>query len=141
MRAAASHRGIAVDVDSAGTGDWHIGKPPDPRAIATARRHGADITGLRGRQIQRTDFAEFDQIIALDAPNLDELRRLAPASARAELSLLLDHVHGRQGESVADPYFGQDAGFEMAWKDIEAGVEGLLASLEGQPSRYRPTAE
>lgn len=134
MRAAAARAGMAVDVDSAGTGDWHVGRPPDPRAIATAARHGLDISGLRGRQVRLEDFHRFDRLIALDADNLRNLRRLAPTSAGAVLSLLLDHAPGRQGEAVADPYFGEDAGFETAWADIMAGVDGLIAELSSHRS-------
>lgn len=135
MRDAAGREGVAIEVDSAGTGDWHIGKPPDRRAIATAARHGIDIGGLRGRQVGLDDFDAFDRLIALDRDNLAALRALAPEGARAQLSLLLDHADGRSGQDVVDPYFGEDEGFEQAWRDIRAGVEGLLAEIDRQPSR------
>jgi len=112
MGSAAERAGLAVMVDSAGTGDWHVGLPPDPRAIATAARHGVDISVLRARQVDRADFQRFDHIVALDPANLHDLRRIAPSSPRASLSLLLDHVPGRQGQGVTDPYFGDAAGFE-----------------------------
>lgn len=134
MRAAAERANMAVEVDSAGTGDWHIGKSPDRRAIATAARHGIDISGLRGRQVSAADFRTFDRLVALDRNNLRDLRAIAPADATAELSLLLDHAGGRAGQDVVDPYFGEHEGFETAWRDINAGVDGLLAEL-GQPSR------
>jgi protein-tyrosine phosphatase len=134
MRKAAAEAGIAVEVDSAGTGDWHVGKPPDPRAIALAARHGLDISGLRARQVSTTDFHRFDRLVALDRDNLRDLRRLAPASATAGMSLLLDHAPGRAGQDVADPYFGDDAGFDVAWADIVAGVGGLLAECRVQAS-------
>lgn len=134
MRAAADREDIPVEVDSAGTGDWHVGKAPDRRAIATARRHGLDIGGLRARQVGADDFRAFDRLVALDRSNLDALFAIAPDDGRAELSLLLDHVAGREGEDVADPYFGEDEGFEQAWRDICTGVDGLLAELAGQSS-------
>ena len=134
MRAAVERLGIEIEVDSAGTGDWHIGKPPDPRAIATARRHSVDVSGLRARQVRPDDFMAFDNVIALDRANLSNLRRLMPAEPRARLSLLLDHVDGRYGQDVADPYFGDDAGFEVAWRDICQGVDALLAQFAGQLS-------
>jgi protein-tyrosine phosphatase len=134
MRRAATEAGIAVEVDSAGTGDWHIGKPPDPRAIAAAARHGLDISGLRARQVRGDDFDRFDRLVALDGNNLRDLRRLAPSSAKARMSLLLDHAPGRAGQDVADPYFGDDSGFDVAWADIVAGVRGLLAECRAQPS-------
>jgi protein-tyrosine phosphatase len=132
MRTVAERRGVAVDVDSAGTGDWHIGRPPDPRAIATGARHGVDISGLRARQVTPGDFHRFDHIVALDPKNLGDLRRLMPDGAKADLTMLLDHVDGRKGQGVTDPYFGEDEGFETAWTDIMTGVEGLLAKLAVQ---------
>lgn len=129
LRAAAEAAGLAVEVDSAGTGGWHIGEPPDPRAQSVARAHGIDIGGYRVRQVSRSDFAHFDHIVALDHENLDVLRSLRPDDARARLSLLLDHVPGREGEAVADPYFGGPEGFEAAWAEVTAGAEGLLATL------------
>ena len=129
MRAAAGRAGVAVEVDSAGTGDWHVGAPPDARAIATAARHGVDISGQRARQVTIADFESFDHVIALDSNNFETLRQQRPADARAELSMLLDHVDGRRGQDVADPYFGADEGFEAAWREIGAGVEGLLREI------------
>lgn len=134
MRAAAERLGLEIVVDSAGTGDWHLGKAPDPRAIATGARHGVDISGQRARQVRPDDFMAFDNVIALDRANLGHLRRLMPADPRARLSLLLDHVDGRYGQDVADPYFGDEAGFEVAWRDICQGVDALLAQLAGQLS-------
>jgi protein-tyrosine phosphatase len=134
MRAAAGRLGIELDVDSAGTGDWHVGNPPDRRAIVTAARYGIDISGLRARQVTPEDFMAFDNVVALDRSNLANLRSIMPEQPRALLSLLLDHCEGRFGQDVADPYFGRDEGFEVAWRDICAGVDGLLAELVGQLS-------
>ncbi len=111
MRAAATNAAFPVEIDSAGTGDWHIGRPPDPRAIAVAGRHGMDISGLRARQIRPDDFRHYDRLIALDGSVLSDLRRIAPADAKARLELLLDHADGRTGEDVAAPYLGEDPGF------------------------------
>ena len=129
MRAAAERLGVPVEVDSAGTGDWHVGNPPDPRAIATGARHGIDISGLRARQVAPGDFTRFDHVVALDRRNLRDLQLLRRSEVGADLTMLLDHVEGRHGKDVADPYFGEDEGFEAAWNDIAAGVEGLLTKL------------
>ncbi|CAN5314652.1 low molecular weight protein-tyrosine-phosphatase [soil metagenome] len=128
--AEAARIGLDVEVASAGTGAWHIGDPPDRRAIATARRHGIDITGYRGRQAKPSDFRTFTHIVALDRDNLDDLRRLAPADGTATLSLMLDHAPGRAGQSVADPYGRNDAAFETTWRDVSAAAEGLARSLK-----------
>ena len=130
MRQAMAERGINMGVDSAGTGDWHVGKPPDRRAQTVARLHGADISGYRGRQVAAEDFLRFTHIVAMDADNLADLQAMSPPGATARLSLLLDHVEGRAGESVADPYFGGDEGFVATWADVTAGVAALLAAWE-----------
>jgi protein-tyrosine phosphatase len=121
--------GLDVEIDSAGTGDWHIGRPPDPRAIAVAWRNGTDIAGLRARQVSPEDFRRFDHIVALDRQNLADLRRIQPPDGKAVLSLLLDHVEGRAGQAVADPYHGRDTHFDEAWSDIAAGARGLAQAL------------
>lgn len=129
LRALSAARGLAVDVDSAGTGGWHAGDPPDPRAIACARGHGVDIGGLRARQVVERDFSRFDHVVALDVRNLADLERLRPPDGAARLSLLLDHAPGRAGQGVADPYYGDAAAFERAWADVSAGAAGLLARI------------
>lgn len=121
--------GLDVEVDSAGTGDWHIGHPPDRRATAVADRNGVSISHLRARQVTPADFQRFDHIIALDAQNFDDLQRMRPRDARAELSLLLDHVPGREGEAVADPYYGEEEHFDRAWADVSAGVAALARRI------------
>jgi protein-tyrosine phosphatase len=125
FRAEADRRGLDVHVDSAGTGGWHAGEPPDRRARAAAARNGVDISGLRARQVTRDDFHRFDHIIALDGDNLAHLERLRPAGSQAQLSLLLDHVEGREGEEVADPYYGDDRHFDITWSDVIAAARGL----------------
>lgn len=129
FRAAAEGAGVLAVADSAGTGNWHIGHAPDARAQAVARRHGIDIGGYRARQVTKDDFARFDHIIALDTQNLDDLRRMYPSGSHAKLSLLLDHVPGRAGEAVADPYHGDDAAFDATWADVTAGADALVALL------------
>ena len=125
LRAEAARLGLDVIVDSAGTGDWHAGEPPDERAQRTALRNGVDISALRARQVRQADFRRFAHVIALDRDNLANLRKLAPADATAELSLLLDHVEGREGQAVADPWFGDEAGFETTWAEVAAAARAL----------------
>lgn len=129
FRAEAEERGIDALVDSAGTGGWHRGDPPDPRSRAVAKRHGVDISSYRARQVADADFTRFDHIVAMDAANLRDLRRIAPAEATARLSLLLDHVAGREGQSVADPYYEADAAFGVTWAEAVAGAKGLADSI------------
>ena len=127
-RAAFADAGIDATLDSAGTGDWHVGHPPDARAQAEARRRGVDISNLRARQLSADDFRRFDLILAADAANLRDARAIRPADATATLALMLDRVPGRAGESVADPYYGDDGGFAATWDDVSAVASALVAS-------------
>lgn len=126
-RAAFAAAGIGATLDSAGTGDWHVGHAPDRRAQAEARRRGADISALRARQLTAEDFYRFDLILAADETNLRDARAIAPANATARLQLMLDLVPGRSGESVTDPYYGDDGGFAATWDDVNAVADALVA--------------
>jgi protein-tyrosine phosphatase len=137
FRQATSHAGLSFSTDSAGTGNWHVGNAPDPRAQAIAKKYGVDISGYRGRQIHVDDFARFDNIIALDRSNLADVLTMQPDESYAQISLLLDHVPGRAGQSVADPYYGDAVDFEKTWDDVTAGAAGLIRLLQGQKTRSR----
>ncbi|KKW93814.1 MULTISPECIES: low molecular weight protein-tyrosine-phosphatase [Sphingobium] len=126
LRAEAERAGVVIEVDSAGTGDWHVGSPPDKRAQAVALRHGIDISGYRGRQVTADDFRQFDHVLALDSENLRNLRKLRPADGKAELRLLMDMVPGREGSGVTDPYFGDDAGFDITWDDVTRAAKAIV---------------
>lgn len=130
-RAAFAAAGIDAVFDSAGTGNWHLGHPPDARALAEGRRRGIDIADLRARQLNRDDFHAFDLILAADVANLRDARALAPAGARARLMLMLDLVPGRAGQSVTDPYYGGDDGFAETWADVSAVAAALVARSAG----------
>ena len=134
LRAEADRIGLDVVVDSAGIGDWHLGHPPDPRAAAVAQRNGIDISGLRARQVTPDDFRSFDLIVALDTQNLADLRAVQPAGGKAELSLMLDHVPGREGQPVADPYYGDSTHFDLTWRDVSEGAQALARKLSERRS-------
>lgn len=129
FRAEAQKAGITMHTDSAGTSNWHIGRPPDPRAQAEALRHGIDISRYSARQVSPTDFTRFTHIFALDRQNLVDLQRIAPAEYPAHLSLLLDMVPDRAGESVKDPYYGTADDFAETWADVCTAARALLAKL------------
>ena len=129
FRAAAQTAGVAAFADSAGTGGWHAGEAPDRRSIAVAAKHGIDISGLRARQVARSDFARFDHILALDPQNLADLRRIAPTGSRARLRLLLDVVPGWEGRAVDDPYYGGAEGFDRTWDEVRAAADRLVEEL------------
>lgn len=129
FRSVIDAHGIAPEIDSAGTGSWHVGHPPDPRAQAVARRNGIEIGHYRARRICPEDFERFSHIVVMDHANLDTVRDACPSGARATISLLLDHVPGRAGEAVADPYLGEAEGFDVTWRDVENGARALARRL------------
>ena len=129
FRAEAERLGLEVEVDSAGTGDWHVGHPPDARACATAARNGIEIGHMRARKVEPDDFHRFDYIVAMDPQNLANLTRMRPEGASARLSLLLDHVDGREGEAVADPYYGEDDQFDVTWRDVTEAARALARNM------------
>ncbi len=131
FRARADAAGLDVEVDSAGTGSWHVGKAPDWRAQRVAARHGVDISTYRGRQIDRQDFDRFTYICALDHQNLADLQAMAPDGVGAKIGLLLDLVEGREGQAVDDPYWGDDASFERTWRQVDEAARALVEKLLG----------
>jgi len=133
FREAAAKAGLAsVDVDSAGMGDWHVGSPPDARAIRHAAKRGYDLRPLRARQFEASDFARYDHIYAMDAAVLDELEAMRPANYTGRLGLFLDvapHVGARE---VPDPYQMGPEGFEQVLDLVEAASAALAASLSSR---------
>lgn len=116
------------EFDSAGTGDWHIGEPPDKRAQEAGRERGYDLSPLRGRQVAVDDFHAFDLILAMDKQNMRDLRAIAPQGARAQLRMMLDYAPQFDSRSVPDPYFGGDDGFDQVLDMLEEAVDGLLST-------------
>lgn len=130
MRAEAESRGLELFLDSAGTGEWNLGEPPDRRAISTAAKHGVDISHLRARLVQRGDFHRFDYIFALDRENLRDLEYIQPAGSRAQLSLLRDLLPGQKGKPVPDPFYGTIRDFEAAWDIVADAARALAEKIE-----------
>lgn len=133
MRHYLQQSGLAerVYLDSAGTGDWHIGKAPDARARAAGQQRGYDLDSLRARQVTPSDFQEFDLILAMDHNNLTDLQRLRPASTTAELDLFLRRYQLVPAE-VPDPYYGGPEGFEQVLDLLEQGCAALTQELRGR---------
>lgn len=135
LRELAAQKGLAsqISVDSAGTGGWHIGDPPDRRSIEAARRHGIDISGLRGRKVSKADFAAFDLILGMDGENVKTLRQLAPAGLEDRIDLFLSYASGRD-QDVPDPYYDGPEAFKRLYQMLEAGFSSLLERLEERTS-------
>jgi low molecular weight protein-tyrosine phosphatase len=125
-----------ITLDSAGTGGWHVGDPPDARASATARARGIVLEGS-ARQVRASDFEDFDLLLAMDRSNLRDLHRLAPdEEAATRLKLLREFDPAASGDlDVPDPYYGGSGGFEEVLDLVQAACLGLLAEIrEGERS-------
>lgn len=120
-----------VSIDSAGTGNWHAGDPPDPRSVAVAASHGLDISAQRARQLVSADYDRFDLILAMDRSNEATLRARAPSSRHDRIFLFLDHTLSRRAD-VPDPYHGGATGFEDVYQLLLEGCSELVSSLGGE---------
>jgi protein-tyrosine phosphatase len=119
-----------IDIDSAGTHDYHIGKPPDTRAQETARRHGYDLSGLRGRQVNPSDFEAFDYILAMDQDNLAILLKNCPVPLQHKVRRLLAFSPCYLNQDVPDPYYGGRDGFETVLDMVEDAADGLIKAIK-----------
>ncbi|MEO9458852.1 MAG: low molecular weight protein-tyrosine-phosphatase [Lentilitoribacter sp.] len=118
-------------IDSAGTRSWHEGNIPDPRAIKTMQRHNIDITDQRSRPIRRSDYSEFDLILAMDHDNLDVLIANAPIKEQRKIHLFMEFALG-QDMPIPDPYYGEGDGFETVYRMLDEGCSGLVEKLEAK---------
>jgi protein-tyrosine phosphatase len=128
-----------VDVDSAGTHDYHLGEAPDRRAIAVAERRGIDLSTMRARAVCDEDFERFDLILAMDRDNLDWLQRRAPDDYRSRVRLVMDFAPDAYVREVPDPYYGGSSKFEEVLDLLELASMGLLQELRTQETQ--PQAE
>jgi len=134
LRAALVDAGLddRVEVDSAGTGDWHIGKSPDPRMIEAARVGGLTLAG-QARLVTDSDFRSFDLILVMDRGNLEAVRALAPdEDAAAKVRLFLSFTDGRYGEEVPDPYYGGTEGFTRVVEVVRAGADAIVDAIRDE---------
>ena len=126
MRRLVADAGLDIEVDSAGTGGWHAGEPPDERATLAAQRRGVTLEGA-ARQVRPSDFRRFDMLIAMDRGNLRELLAIAPDDeAAAKVRLLVPDA------DVPDPYYGGDRGFDTVLDMVEAACRELLDELRAR---------
>jgi protein-tyrosine phosphatase len=135
MRELVKQKGLqdAVELDSAGTGAWHVGSPPDGRATDAALARGIALNG-RARQVTREDFEDFDLVVAMDSSNMRELRALARGEQeRVKVRLLREFDPAsaeREDLDVPDPYYGGDGGFEKVLDLVQAACAGLLTQIQ-----------
>ena len=126
-----------IDVDSAGTAHWHIGKPPDGRAIQAAAERGIDISALRARQVRRKDFFDFDYLVAMDRSNLEVLEASRPKKSASRIDLFLNYAPGLGMHDVPDPYYAGQQQFDFVLDLLEEASAGLLTALrESHPDQF-----
>lgn len=118
-----------IEVDSAGTGGWHAGEPPDRRSIANARAHGLDISGLRARQLRAADYYAFDWLLCADLENLADVRERAPGDATARSALLLEWAGLGERMELPDPYTGGTDDFERVWQLADRAARAIVARV------------
>ena len=118
-----------ITSDSAGTGDYHIGEAPDPRAQSAALGRGYDLSPLCARQVNPRDFSEFDYVLAMDETNLRQLKRLCPPEHAGKVKLFMEFAGEGTAREVPDPYYGGAQGFERVLDMVEQASKGLLEHL------------
>ncbi len=127
FRVLGQQAGLNLEIDSAGTGGWHIGKAPYAPMQAAALQRGYDLSGLRARQLGVADFDNFDLIIGMDAENIADTERLRPAGNTTPVRLFTDYAPETGADHVPDPYYTRD--FDGALALIETASNGLIATL------------
>lgn len=121
-----------IYIDSAGTGDWHIGRPPDSRATKHALERGIDLSDLRARQVSSADFHDFDYVLAMDSQNLRDLASMKPEGVEGHLGLFLEFAKDYDEIEVPDPYYEGEEGFNLVLDMVQNGCEGLLTAIRDQ---------
>lgn len=117
-------------VDSAGTGGWHVGSPPDPRSVTVARLHGLDITDQRGKKFSPYDFEVYDHIFVMDNSNYNDVVHQAQSdSEKLKVQLILDEIFPGENVDVPDPYYGGDQGFEKVFQMLDEACENIVRRL------------
>lgn len=133
MRTKAEKRGISLEIDSSGTGDWHVGEAPDKRAQRCMKEMNDDISDLRARQFKQSDFEEFDRIFVMDKSNFQNVVAQAKDEMQKQkVEMFLNMSHPGEDREVPDPYFGGTEGFNNVYKMLDSAADSFLNELDEQ---------
>lgn len=135
FRKRARDAGLDLRIESAGTGGWHRGEPPDPRARSAGETRGYNFEGQEARRVESNDFAVFDLVLAMDQRNFRDLQAVCPADSLEKINLFLDFAPHLTVSEVPDPYYGGTGGFDHVLDLVEAASDGLIAKLKHQPNK------
>ncbi len=134
LKKKSTDRKLNWQIDSAGTGSWHIGEPPDPRSREVALRNGIDISDQKARQLQTSDLHYYDYIFAMDSANYRDILRMKDyAGGTAQVEMILDRANPGQAESVPDPYW-DDRGFDQVFQLLDTATDAILDQLANAPT-------
>jgi protein-tyrosine phosphatase len=132
MRYRAAEAGLAIETDSAGTANYHVGEAPDHRAVRYMKSRGIDISNLRGRQFHRQDFDYFDRIYVMDASNFQNVMKLAETDEhRSKVKMILDEAYPGEQRPVPDPWFGDMNDFEQVFEMLDSAVKSFVTQHKG----------
>ena len=134
FRKRAQDADLKLRIESAGTGGWHRGEPPDPRARMAGENRDYSFEGQEARRVESNDFAVFDLILAMDQRNLRDLKAICPSDSLDKIKLFLDFAPHLSISEVPDPYYGGDEGFDHVLNLVEAASDGLIARIKSHPS-------
>ena len=127
----ATKANLEIHVDSAGTGNWHIGNQPDFRSISTAKKYGIDITKQKARQISTKDLYEYDLVYAMDKQNYKDIIKLcSQEEQKHKVKLILNETKINSNESVPDPYYDEINGFEKVFKLLDEACQNIIEKLK-----------
>lgn len=133
LRKKIQEKGLSIEVDSAGTGGWHVGQAPDSRMIETAKQNGVEIDDLRARQFTKSDFDAFDCIYVMDESNYKNVAEMADNKEDMnKVQLILNEIYPGENRSVPDPYFGGDKGFQHVYDLLDRATDRIIAKVEAQ---------
>lgn len=133
LRSKVQEKGLSITVDSAGTGNYHIGEAPDDRAISTSKKYGVDISGLAARQFTAADFDVFDRIFTMDSSNYRNVVGLATTEGqKAKVRLMLDVLYPGEEMEVPDPWFGGIEGFDQVFSMLDTACDKLIEDIANQ---------